>query len=133
MSRLRKFFRSVLPAELAQLIPLCGLVCLIVGTHLRCLPTATVAGLLCGPGVCVWLADTTQWVGAAVGRLSDGFQYPGLNSPLAPQFAGKSVVILRLWTVLAYILFRHWPIQIGEAAGRMAGAAILDRPQLEPE
>ena len=33
---------------------------------------------LCGPGLCVWLADATQWVGATVGCLSHGFQYPDL-------------------------------------------------------
>jgi membrane protease YdiL (CAAX protease family) len=31
-------------------------------------------------------------------------------SPNGPQFAGKAVLRVALWTVLAYVLFRYWPV-----------------------
>jgi membrane protease YdiL (CAAX protease family) len=31
-------------------------------------------------------------------------------SPIGPQFAGKDVLRVALWAVLAYVLFRYWPV-----------------------
>jgi len=33
-----------------------------------------------------------------------------IYSPIGPQFAGKDVLRVALWAVLAYILFRYWPV-----------------------
>jgi membrane protease YdiL (CAAX protease family) len=31
-------------------------------------------------------------------------------SPIGPQLAGKDVLRVALWAVLAYVLFRYWPV-----------------------
>jgi membrane protease YdiL (CAAX protease family) len=31
------------------------------------------------------------------------------HSPMGPQFAGKDVLRVALWAVLAYVLFHYWP------------------------
>jgi len=33
-----------------------------------------------------------------------------IYSPIGPQFAGKDVLRVALWAVLAYVLFRYWPV-----------------------
>jgi membrane protease YdiL (CAAX protease family) len=33
-----------------------------------------------------------------------------VSSPIGPQFAGKDVLRVALWAVLAYVLFRYWPV-----------------------
>jgi membrane protease YdiL (CAAX protease family) len=36
-------------------------------------------------------------------------------SPLGPQFFGIGPLLYLLWSVLAYVLFRYWPVQSGSA------------------
>ena len=38
-------------------------------------------------------------------------------SPNGPQFAGKAVLRVALWAMLAYVLFRYWPVPPQETLG----------------
>lgn len=47
-------------------------------------------------------------------------------SPNGPQFAGKGVLRVALWAVLAYVLFRYWPVP-PEVSPSEAGIRIFGR------
>jgi membrane protease YdiL (CAAX protease family) len=44
-------------------------------------------------------------------------------SPNGPQFAGKGVLRVALWAVLAYVLFRYWPVPPQATLGALTTAA----------
>jgi len=44
-------------------------------------------------------------------------------SPNGPQFAGKGVLRVALWAVLAYVLFRYWPVPPQATLGAITTAA----------
>ncbi|MFZ0522217.1 MAG: CPBP family intramembrane glutamic endopeptidase [Candidatus Acidiferrales bacterium] len=53
-------------------------------------------------------------------------------SPLGPSFQWNYLVTIALWAVLAYALFRYWPVESNPAESG-ADVALIDQPQLEPE
>jgi len=46
-----------------------------------------------------------------------------VSSPNGPQFAGKGVLRVALWAVLAYVLFRYWPVPPQATLGAVTTAA----------
>jgi membrane protease YdiL (CAAX protease family) len=76
------------------------------------LPLSFVAG---------WLTLRTGSVLPAV--VTHGLQNVLGYSPLGPKFWGFALVIDFLWVVLAYVLFRYWPVQMEAAEQRVATIA----------
>jgi membrane protease YdiL (CAAX protease family) len=65
---------------------------------------------------CLALSFVAGWLALRTGSVIPGAVAHGLlnilgSSPFAPAFSGIGPLIDLLWAILAYVLFRYWPVQ----------------------